>query len=195
MAIKKYRLKKRIKNFLVFYICLCILFVASYTLSRYVQVEQGTSGIDFAKFDVSINDISVSDGIPIQFNFSESSTFMHQKVAPNNSGYFEFVINPHQTEVSLEYELTFHIDDIDKDFQLTYYEINDDGNHHAITDGNYIKNDLLLPNNERGFTEADKVSVKVYWSWDAQEDFINPDINNYENKNINVIATVKQKIN
>ncbi len=195
MATRKYRSKKKIKNFFIFYTFLCILFVASYTLSRYVEVEQGTSSIDIAKFNVSVNDINVSDGIPVQFNFSESSTFLNEKVAPNNSGYFEFIINPDQTEVSLEYEFLFNIDDIDKDFKLAYYEINDDDIQHEISDGNYIENVLPLPSNEKGFTAADQVNIKVYWSWDPVEDFINPNTDNYENKNINVIATVKQKIN
>ena len=191
---RKCRTKKRIKNFLIFYTLICILLIISYTLSRYVEVVQGTSGIDIAGFKVSVNGVDVRDGALIQFKFSDTSTFLNGKVAPNNSGYFEFTINPAGTEVSLEYEFMFEIDDIDADFKLTDCTINEMEDSCDITDGNLIKNYLLLPNNDRGFTEADAITVKVYWSWEEQEDIIDPDISVYENKNINVIATVKQKI-
>ena len=192
---KKYRLKKRIKNFLVFYTIVCTLFVASYTLSRYVGTTTVTNGIDIAKFNVSVNDIDVKDGAPIQFNFSETSTFMRGKVAPNNKGYFEFTINPDGTEVSLEYEIKFNIDKFDDDFKLEYFTVNDGETHYDITDGNIAKNDLLLPTTETGFTDADKINIKVYWYWDEQDEILNPDIDIYDNKDMNILVIVKQKIN
>ncbi len=192
---KKYRLKKRIKNFLVFYTIVCTLFVASYTLSRYVGTTTVTNGIDIAKFNVSVNDIDVKDGAPIQFNFSETSTFMRGKVAPNKKGYFEFTINPDGTEVSLEYEIKFNIDKFDDDFKLEYFTVNDGETHYDITDGNIAKNDLLLPTTETGFTDADKINIKVYWYWDEQDEILNPDIDIYDNKDMNILVIVKQKIN
>ena len=68
---KRYRLKKRIKNFIFFYSFIGILFVASYTLSRYVQTTEGTGGIDIAKFKVSVNDKNVTDGNPFILNYKE----------------------------------------------------------------------------------------------------------------------------
>ena len=157
-------------------------------------MAQGTVGIDIAKFNVSVNDINVKDGTPIQFNFSETSTFVKGKVAPNSKGYFEFIINPSETEVSLEYEFMFNLDGLNENFKLTHFTINDDETYYDITDGNTIRNDLLLPSNEYGFTDADKKTIRVYWSWDEEGDIINPDINDYEGKNISVIVIVKQKI-
>ena len=155
---EKYRLKKRIKNFLIFYLFVCILFIVSYTLSRYVAKTEGNGGMDIAKFNVTINDINVQDGIPIQFNFSESSTFLNKKIAPNNEGYFEFVINPNQTEVSLEYEFKFNLEELDEDFKLAYFTIND--NERYDIDKDTLKNDLLLKTNERGFTDNDSITKK-----------------------------------
>ena len=193
--ISKYRLKKRIKNFLIFYVIVCILFVASYTLSRYVETSQGVSGIEVAKFNVSVNDENIRDGKPVLFNFSETSKIASRKVAPNNNGYFAFTINPEGTEVSLEYEIKFMLDELDEDFKLEYFTVNDSETHYEITNGNLIKNDLLIPTTETGFVDDDKIDIKVYWSWNEKEDIINPDINDYENKNIEVIVIVKQKIN
>ena len=192
---KKYRLKKRVKNFLIFYTFICILFLSNYTLSRYIESTEETVGIDIAKFKVTVNDINVSDGIPIQFNFSDNSTFVKGKVVPNGKGYFEFTINPDGTEVSLEYEIKFMLEELDEDFKLEYFTINDGETHYDITDGNIAKKDLLLPTTEKGFTDADKINIKVYWYWDEQDEILNPDIDIYDNKDMNILVIVKQKIN
>ena len=190
----KQKQKKNFMNFLIFYTIICIFFIASYTLSRYVNTTTGSAGIGIAKFKVNVNDISVVENKPFELKFSEASTFVSKKVAPNSSGYFEIIVDPTGTEVSLEYEFQFNLDDLDEDFKLLYFTINDTATHYNITDGNTVKNDLLLPNNEKGFGEDDKTKIKVYWSWDKQSDTYNPDITDLDNKNIGVFATVRQKI-
>ena len=196
---KKYRLKKKIKNFLIFYTIVCTLFVASYTLSRYVGTTTVTNGIDIAKFNVSVNDIDVKDGTPIKFNFNDSKTFAKGKIAPNSRGYFEFIINPDGTEVSIEYEIKFMLDELDEDFKLEYFTVNDSETHYAITDENIVKNNLLLSSKESGtttgFTNADKISIKIYWLWDEQDEIRNSQKDIYENKKMDVMVIVRQKIN
>lgn len=193
-VMREERTKKKLKRFLILYLLLWIVFITSYTFSKYIYTT--TSGIDgsIAKFKVSVNDVNVKEGVPIQFNFSETSTFVDEKVAPNSTGYFAFTINPAETEVSLEYEFTFDLKELDEDFKLIYFTINDDTTHYSITNGNVVKNELPLLTNERGFTNSDQVTIKVYWSWDETEDIINPDITEYENKNINVTGVIKQKL-
>ena len=191
---RKYRLKKRIKNFLIFYIIICTLFVASYTLSRYVNIASGTISIDIAKFNVSVNDIDIKEGRPIEFNISDSKNFSTGKIAPRSRGYFEFKINPAGTEVSLEYEIKFILDELDADFKLEYFTINDGETHYNITNKNIVKNDLILPTTETGFTDNDKITIKVYWFWDEQDEILNPDIDIYDNKDMNILVIIKQKI-
>ena len=192
---RKYRLKQRIKNFLIFYIIVDILFIASYTLSRYAGATLGTSTIDIAKFNVSVNNINIKDSTPIQFDFSDSKTFTSRKIAPNSKGYFEFTINPNGTEVSLEYEIKFILDELDEDFKLTYFTVNDSTTHYDITDKNIVKNDLLLPSIETGFKDSDKINIKVYWFWDEQDKILNPQKDVYDNKDMKILVIVKQKIN
>ena len=190
----KQRQKKNLMNFLIFYAIICIFFIASYTLSRYVNTTSGSTGIGIAKFKVNVNDISVIENKPFELKFSETSTFLSKKVAPNSSGYFEIIIDPIGTEVSLEYEFKFNLNNLDEDFKLLYFTINDGETHYEITDGTTVKNDLLLPSNEKGFTESEKTNIKVYWSWDKKTDTYNPDITELNNKDMGVFAIVKQKI-
>lgn len=193
MAKRKYRLKKKIKNFLIFYLFIAILFVASYTISRYVEVASGNGNIEIAKFNVTLNDIDVTEGETISLDYNNLMNTKEQKLAPNKTGYFQFVIDPSGTEVSLEYQFEFDFTEIPEKFKLTYFKVNDDETKYTI-ENNIIKNDLLLPNITHGFTEEDKTTIKVYWSWE-QEDITNPDINDIDNKAISVKAIIKQKIN
>ena len=191
---RKNKFKKRVKNFLVFYTFIGILFVASYTFSRYVEVTQGTGGIDIAKFNVMVNGEDVTEDQPFILDYQKDNE-TSEKIVPNSTGYFEFEINPSGSEVSLEYTFQFDLKDLDKDFKLLYYTINDDNDtHYNITDENIVKNDLLLPTTEHGFSDSDKINIKVYWSWDAQ-DITNPNIAEIDNKDINIIAIIKQKLN
>ena len=196
MSGKRYKQKKKknLMNFLIFYTIICIFFIASYTLSRYVDKATGSAGISIAQIKVTVNEINVNEDKPFILNFSEASTFMSQKIAPNGSGYFEIVIDPTGTEVSLEYEFMFNLANLDKDFKLLYFTVNDGENHYDITDGNIVKNEILLSNDEIGFTDTEITNIKVYWSWNEKNDFENPDIDDFNNKNIEVFATVKQKI-
>ena len=189
---KKYKLK-RIRNFLIFYMFICILFVASYTLSRYVETTEGTSGLEIAKFNVTVNDINVTEGNPFILNYKDI-TDTSEKIAPNTKGYFELKINPIGTEVSLEYEFNFDLRGIPKEFKLTYFTINDSEEHHDITEGNIIKNDLLLSDKKNGFTEDEKINIKVYWDWNIDEDITNPNVDTIDNKDISIIAVIRQKL-
>ena len=191
MGAKRYKekQKKNIKNFIIFYICISILFIASYTLSRYVNTTTGSPEIGIAKFDVTVNNMSVTENEPFELNFSDTSKFVSKKIAPSSLGYFEIIINPTGTEVSLEYEFNFKLDELNKKFKLAYFTIDDSKEQNKILDNTIVKGDLLLPNTQ-AFTK--ETNIKVYWTWD--EEIHNPDINSLDNKNIGVSATIKQKI-
>lgn len=191
MGAKRYKekQKKNIKNFIIFYICISILFIAGYTLSRYVNTTTGSPEIGIAKFNVTVNDIDVTANKPFELIFSDTSKFVSKKIAPSSLGYFEIIINPTGTEVSLEYEFKFNLEELNENFKLAYFTIDDSEEQNTILDNTIVKGDLLLPN-AQAFTE--KANIKVYWTWD--EEIHDPDINSLDNKNIGVSATIKQKI-
>lgn len=191
MGAKRYKekQKKNIKNFIIFYICISILFIASYTVSRYVNTTTGSPEIGIAKFNVTVNNKSVTEGLPFELSLSPTKTTTDSKIAPNETGYFEIIINPTGTEVSLEYEFKFNLEELNENFKLAYFTIDDSEEQNTILDNTIVKGELLLPN-AQAFTE--KTNIKVYWTWD--EEIHNPDINSLDNKNIGVSATIKQRI-
>lgn len=192
MAIEnKAKFKKRINNFILFYGFICITFFASYTFSRYIDTTSGNSQIDIAKFNVTVNGQNVTNDDPFYLKLSDTTNTLDDKMAPNNSGYFEITIDPTGTEVSLDYSFLFNFDSIDSEIRNNIRLINFEANGvmYSIND-NFVKGELLLPSTSQAFTVSDKLTLKVNWEWD--EDITNPDI---DSSNVTVIAVVKQKIN
>ncbi len=193
MSAKRY--KQREKNFLIFYVFICIFFVLSYTLSRYITaITDNSASTGIAKFNVTVNEINVTEGQPFEINLSQSNNYQNQKVAPNNTGYFEFIINPEGTEVSLEYEFKFNTEELGENFKITHYTVNNDEENIIPVEGNNVQGVLPLPSSRRAFTKEEGINVKAYWAWE-EEVVVNPKIEEIDNKNIGVTAVVKQKIN
>lgn len=188
---KRYiKAKKRYTNFFLFYIAVAIVMFTGYTFSRYTTtVSTDESIIGIAKFNVKVNDEYIGTERPFQLQLSNNNNTYMSKIAPDvKNAYFEIIIDPTGTEVSLEYEFNFNLESITQNVSITSYTVND-GQKITVED-NIIKGDILLPSNEKGFEAKDVVNIKVYWEWN--EDIINPTINN---DSMSVTSIIKQKIN
>ncbi len=187
------RSTKRLLNFLWFYITLSLLLIFMYTFSGYVAKVNPEGVAKTAKFNVKVNDKDILENREFIVNLNSNSNAYSEKLLPGTNGYFDLEINPAGTEVSLEYEFKFNLEELNENFKLLYFTINDDETHYDITD-NIVKEVLLLPSDNTAFTDEQKTDLKVYWSWDEQEDIYNPDISSLNYKNIKVLATVKQMV-
>ena len=184
--------KKRLTNFLWFYTIVSILLIFGYTFSRYLAKVEPEGIMNIAKFNVKVNNVDIIENEAFTLDFSLNPNTYKNKLIPNANGYFDFEINPAETEVSLEYEFKFNLTELSEKFKLLYFTINDSETHYSIVDNNIVKGDLLLPNN-KAFTDEQKINLKVYWSWD-ENDIYNPNINELDNKNMQVFAIIRQKI-
>lgn len=191
---KRYkRTNKRLINFLWFYIIISTLLISAYTFSSYVAKVEQEGVMKIAKFNVKVNDKDILENKEFIVNLNSNSNAYNEKLFPGTSGYFNLEINPAGTEVSLEYEFRFSLEELNKNFKLLYFTIDSDETHYDIND-NIVKGDLLLPSDNTSFTDEQKTNLKVYWSWDEQEDIYNPDISSLNYKNIRLLATVKQVV-
>lgn len=188
---KRYKeTKKRYANFFFFYITVAIIMFTGYTFSRYTTtIKSDQAAISIAKFNVKVNGEYVGNSDPFQIQLSPNANTQNNKIAPDvQGGYFEIIIDPTETEVSLEYEFVFNLDSITQNVRITKYTVNG-GPDLAITD-NVIKGDILLPSQEKGFEAKDAVNIKAYWEWN--EDIVNPTITS---NNMSVTSIIKQKLN
>lgn len=183
--------KKRYHNFIAFYLVIVVFTFANYTFSRYTATSEAIATIKTARFNIAVNEHIL--GKEEKFNLllvSNNSNTYNNKLAPNSTGYFEIVINPSGTHVSLEYEVIFNISEIvnaGKTIVLTKYSLDNGETFTKMPNDSKIEGEILL--NGAAFTSNDAVTLRVYWQW--QQDLTNPVFNN---ETIQVTSIVKQKI-
>ncbi len=189
---RKFKIKeKRYHNFIVCYLVIVAITFANYTFSRYTTTFESTATIKTARFNILVNDNMLGEEEKFDLLLvSDSSNTYNNKLAPDSTGYFEIVINPSGTHVSVEYEVIFDISKINsegKTVVLTKYSLDKGVTFTQMPSDNRIEGEILL--NEEAFTSSDAVTLRVYWQW--QQDITNPVFND---EVIQVTSTVKQKV-
>lgn len=191
--------RKRFTNFLTLYFILIVFTFSNYTFSRYTATTESTATIEVAKFNIVVNGQDILQKQKFNLLLSSAQNVYNNKLVPDSQGYFEIVINPAGTHVSLEYELAFDLSKINneiinennekRNIVLTGYSVDGGNRILDISDNNIIKGEINLKENSTGLLEEDKVVLRVYWEW--QQDIVNP---TFENQIIEVTSIVKQKI-
>ena len=194
---KIYELKqKRYKNFFLFYIIVVILIFSNYTFSKYTFLATSDSPtISIAQFNVKVNEQMLGENTEfnVTLNPSLSSSTVNtynNKIAPNTERKIDIIIDPTETEVSLEYELQFFIDNTN--INVTKYSVDDGKTFLTDVENNIVKGEILIKDKTRAFEESEKVKVSVYLKWEDSTDIYNP---TFTDKDISVTCVVRQKIN
>lgn len=101
-----------------------------------------------------------------------------------DTGYFDILINPTGTEVSVDYEINLSFlksNELSTDMKFTKYSFNS-GTEKTEIEDNTINGTINLSN-------LAPVTCRVYWEWTG-----NVFVNNSEDYEINANVKVKQKI-
>lgn len=155
-------------------ICLCVIsvLVAIYFVtSTYGLFESETSLVideSIAKWEIIVNDTNIvknSHFTVDNINIVENDNVLDGKMAPGTLGYFDIVINPSLSDVSIRYDISFDFDDLLSGFTVeNIEEIN--GNNLIRTDKNVYTGYILLDDVKDGVTNT----VRVYIKWSNSDD-------------------------
>lgn len=189
------RSKKRVIRFFVFYSFLALFLILNSTAGRYTFVMAGTPRVDIAKWEVKINNndiisqTTLTDLFDLIPNMSNENT-TDNKLAPGQKGYFDIVINPENTEVSVEYNIVFDTSKAPAGVQVTSYEVIGQGKK-TYTSSTGIVDTIELNENLEPLKSTDAKTVRVYWEWSSATSKIPTGTESY---NISATISVKQKI-
>lgn len=147
------------------------LSLMSNTYSRYVASSQGNLEIEFAKWQLLVNntDITNQTGSNISFEptIEANENVAANKVAPSSTGYFDIEIDPTNVDVSFKYTIDLSIDNTNiPDLRMTKYAMIPEG----YLDGdalefNYLENSSItntLYYTSEGF---EKFTIRVFFEW------------------------------
>ena len=157
---------KKFKVLIVIASLAITLSLMSNTYSRYVASSDGNVQIEFAKWQLLVNNTDITDNTSSAISFEPTilpnENVAANKVAPSSTGYFDIEIDPTNVDVSFKYNIDLAIDNTNiPDLMITKYEVIqgektetkylEDG---AISDTMYYQNG--------GFK---KMTIRIYFQW------------------------------
>lgn len=140
---------KKFKVLLIIASLAITLSLMSNTYSRYVASSQGNVEIEFAKWQVLVNNVDITNKTSSKLDLkpvidTNNGNVAQNKVAPSSSGYFDVEIDPTNVDVSFKYSIELSFTNNLKDESGNNIEIEDlIITEYAILPENYTENDGL----------------------------------------------------
>lgn len=120
--------------------------------------------------DILISETGETDIYVDEFVYENSTTINNGYIAPGRSGYFDLILDPSGTDVAIQYEITFNLDDAYED-NITYSVDMLSGDSATQVDENTYIGVITLDDIDDG----DTISLRVHVSWINDETLNDPD--------------------
>lgn len=195
---ERYRIhnKKRTNKSLLLYLLVFAFFLFSTSFSRYLNNTTSSFEVDVANWCIKINGIeinqntnTISNEIDLVVTENESQD---GKIKPGQKGYFDIVIDPKYTEVSLKYKITIDTSKLPQGIELKNYSLNDFDLKTTIPQNNILEGMILLDGKD-SLEDVDKKTYRIYWEWLSQETSMESIEDNYKVKaNIEIEQLINQ---
>lgn len=193
---ERYKTKstKRLTSFLFFYLFLTSFFAFYNTLAKYSTIVEDVPTVDIAKWNIMVNNEETIEGQTLTNTIklipNDSQTTANNKLAPGQEGYFDIIINPEGTEVSIEYTVQVNTTTLHPDISLTQYSILED-NITKNYENKEITGNIELTENSSALTVKEKKTIRIYWEWPETTTSVPTEGENYS---ISTAIVIKQKI-
>lgn len=143
--------------------CIALLNIVN-TYARYVSSATGTADISIAKWNITVNDLTVKNNTDlssvIEPIFPGNDNINPNIIAPTSEGYFELNLDYTEVDVSFDYEISISPNENSPvtDIVISKYAI-DDGTPIEMNGNTSIKETILNSDT----TRAKKVTVYIIW--------------------------------
>lgn len=193
---------KKFKLLLVIATLATTLSLMSNTYSRYVASSTGNVEVEFAKWQILVNDTDIttntSSNISFEPTIETNENVADNKIAPSSTGYFDIEIDPTNVDTSFKYTINLNIDNENiPDLIITKYTIIPE-NH---TDKDVLVYNYLVDNKLENTLNYDKTNpftkftVRVYFQWYEGENELMNDTMDTELANSDTTFKINASIN
>lgn len=188
----------KLKLLIVCFMLIILVSLMSNTFSKYVSSADGDLNVSFAKWQILVNNLDISDASNSEILFvpviDSNNEVDENSVAPSSSGYFDIAIDPSNVALSFNYNITFSIENDDiPDLMISEYAILpvDDSPIEKISlDNNIIEKDMIYdPENPfKPFT------IRLFFKWYEGENELMDDLADTEIGTVAAINDTKLKM-
>lgn len=170
--------------------CLLFLLILGFnvTYGLFESRKDFNSNMNVAKFNLFVNDTNIVDTKEFNINnitVLDNENVLNGKIAPGVSGYFDIVLNPMGSDVSIYYEVTLDLDNIDNDGIILEKIVSDDND--LIRVGKYTYAGIFTLDEVKNNVTK---SVKIYFSWENNDEVLD-DIKYADGLKCDISASVK----
>jgi len=159
------------KTFLI-YLLLFLLFFFSTSFARYLSNSNATLGLELANWSIKLNGNEITQDTKLIKNEIDLIVTENKTddglIKAGQKGYFDIVIDPQYTEVSLKYKLIIDTSSLPSEIKLLNYSINDFSTKKTMPANKTLTGQILL-NEKTKLDTSDKKSFRIYWEWPAEE--------------------------
>ena len=173
---------KKFKVLIVIASLAVTLSLMSNTYSRYIATSEGNLHIEFAKWQLLVNNTDITNESSSNVSFEpvikQSVNVANNKVAPSSSGHFDIEIDPTNVDVSFKYAIELGFDNNLKDNNGNALNINDlIITEYAILPNKFIEGDGLtkvavdatnpIIENTMNYINGgfNKFTIRVFFKW------------------------------
>lgn len=188
----------KLKLLIVCFMLIILVSLMSNTFSKYVSSANGDLNVSFAKWQILVNNLDISEAANSEILFvpviDSNNEVEENSVAPSSSGYFDIAIDPSNVALSFNYNITFSIENDDiPDLMISEYAILpvDDSPIEKISlDNNIIEKDMIYdPENPfKPFT------IRLFFKWYEGENELMDDLADTEIGTVAAINDTKLKM-
>ena len=160
--------KPKSNKSLLLYALVFAILIFSTSFSRYMTENGSTLGMSVAKWNIKVNNRSIT-----QFNTTmqnEMSLVVTDNstndniIRPGQKGYFDIIIDPQYTEVSLNYEVKIDTSELPSQIQIVNYSLNDLTEKITMPNNKTLTGSILLDGADNLDSTAKKY-YRIYWQW------------------------------
>lgn len=188
----------KLKLLIVCFMLIILVSLMSNTFSKYVSSADGDLNVSFAKWQILVNNLDISDAANSEILFvpviDSNNEVEENSVAPSSSGYFDIAIDPSNVALSFNYNITFSIENDDiPDLMISEYAILpvDDSPIEKISlDNNIIEKDMIY-DSENPFKPF---TIRLFFKWYEGENELMDDLADTEIGTVAAINDTKLKM-
>ena len=159
-------------RFIYLFVITCI--VTGLSMAKYQSIYTSSGVATIASWNIKINDTDITLGETTLSNIitlvpEQSDNVADGKMAPGYGGHFDIVIDPAETEVSLDYTLTLDTTQLPTDVVLLGYGDANSTESTTTIENNTITGEINIQNSS-AFTSLDAQTIRVFWMWNDVRD-------------------------
>ena len=184
---ERYRIHNKSKSNkpLMKYMLIFAVLIFSTSFSRYVTENGTTLCMNVAKWNIKVNDKTITQATTLIKNEIDLVITDNKTddgiIKPGQKGYFDIVIDPQYTEVSLKYKITLDISGLPSQIQIPNYSLNNLNTKLIMPNNKILQGNILLDGGEN-LDSTSKKYYRVYWQWPIENGKIENIKSNYKVK-------------